>query len=90
LPELSEFEPPHLEEATCEMAKEDRPAARSVASVYSSRKVITYTQSHPEVLPGSAQSSIKNPDLSHFAIGACYARNTTHPSGIYWVAILLY
>ncbi len=90
LPELSQFTPPHLDEAACEVAKEGHPAARSVASIYSSRKVITYTQSHPEVLPGSAQSSLKNPDLSHFAIGACYARNATHPAGIYWVAILLY
>ena len=27
---------------------------------------------------------------SRFAVGTCYARNATNPSGMYWVAILLY
>ena len=89
LPELSQFTPEDLDNAACEMAKGDRPAAHMIAAGYTNRKVISYTQSHPEVLPNSAQSALKSPDVRGFAIGSCYARNAAHPSGIYWVAILL-
>ena len=89
LPELSQFTPEDLDSAACEMAKGDHPAAHMIAAGYTNRKVIGYTQSRPEVLPNSAQSALKSPDVRGFAIGSCYARNAAHPSGIYWVAILL-
>jgi uncharacterized protein YkwD len=89
LPELNQFTPEDLDSAACEMAKGDHPAAHMIAAGYTNRKVISYTQSRPEVLPNSAQSALKSPDVRGFAIGSCYARNAAHPSGIYWVAILL-
>lgn len=90
LSELAPFSPPHLDEAACSLAKEDRPNARIVAASYTSRKVITYTQSTPDVLPPAASGVLENPNLRHFAVGSCYARNAAYPTGIYWVAILLY
>jgi len=89
LAELEEFAPENLDEAACEMAKGDHPAAHTIASGYTNRKVITYTQSRPEILPNSAQSVLKSPDVRSFAVCSCYARSATHPSGVYWVAILL-
>ncbi len=90
LSELAPFSPPHLDEAACALAKEDRPNARMVAASYTNRKVITYTQSTPDVLPPAASGVLENPTLRHFAVGSCYARNAAYPTGIYWVAILLY
>ncbi len=90
LSELAPASPPHLDEAACALAKEDRPNARMVAASYTSRKVITYTQSTPDVLPPAASGVLENPTLRHFAVGSCYARNAAYPTGIYWVAILLY
>jgi uncharacterized protein YkwD len=90
LPELTPFAPPQLDEAACELAKGDHPNARLVAAAYTNRKVITYTQSRPEILPDAAQRVLENPSLRHFAVGSCYARNAAYPTGIYWVAILLY
>ncbi|MGB9232999.1 MAG: CAP domain-containing protein [Terriglobales bacterium] len=90
LPELAAFAPPHLDEAACALAKGDHPNARLLAASYTNRKVITYTQGSPEVLPSAALSLLENPNLHHFAVGSCYARNATYPTGIYWVAILLY
>jgi uncharacterized protein YkwD len=90
LSELAPFAPPHLDEAACALAKEDRPNARIVAASYTNRKVITYTQSTPEVLPPAASGVLENPNLHKFAVGSCYARNAAYPTGIYWVAILLY
>jgi uncharacterized protein YkwD len=90
LPELAPFSPPHLDEAACALAKEDRPSARLVAASFTNRKVITYTQSTPDILPSAASGVLENPSLRHFAVGSCYARNAAYPTGIYWVAILLY
>jgi len=90
LSDLTLFAPPRLDEAACAMAREDHPNARFIAASYSNRKVITYTQSRPEVLPSGAEPMLENPNLHHMAVGSCYARNAAYPTGIYWVAILLY
>jgi uncharacterized protein YkwD len=90
LPDLIQFKPPHLDDAACSLANEDRPNAHMLAAAYTNRKIITYTQSRPEVLPQGAARLLRDPGVGHFAVGACYARNTAYPTGTYWVAILLY
>ncbi len=90
LPELVQLTPPKLDEAACSLARENRPNARLLATAYDNRKIITYTQSRPEVLPQSALRLLRDPGVRQFAVGACYARNAAYPTGMYWVAILLY
>lgn len=90
LPDLIQFKPPHLDDAACSLASEDRPNAHLLAAAYTNRKIITYTQSRPEVLPQGAARLLRDPGVGHFAVGACYARNATYPTGTYWIAILLY
>ncbi len=90
LPELVQLRPPNLDEAACSLARESRPNARLLATAYDNRKIITYTQSRPEVLPQGALRLLRDPGVQQFAVGACYARNATYPAGTYWVAILLY
>lgn len=90
LPELARLTPPNLDEAACSLAKENRPNARLLATSYDNRRIITYTQSRPEVLPPSALRLLRDPGVQQFAVGACYARNAAYPTGMYWVAILLY
>jgi uncharacterized protein YkwD len=90
LPELVQLTPPNLDEAACSLAKENRPNARLLATSYDNRKIIAYTQSRPEVLPPSALRLLRDPGVQQFAVGACYARNAAYPTGMYWVAILLY
>jgi uncharacterized protein YkwD len=90
LPELVQLTPPNLDEAACSLAKERRPNARLLATSYDNRKIIAYTQSRPEVLPQSALRLLRDPAVRQFAVGACYARNAAYPTGMYWVAILLY
>jgi hypothetical protein len=82
--------PANLDEAACSLARENRPSARLLATAYDNRKIITYTQSRPEVLPQSALRLLRDPGVRQFAVGACYARNAAYPTGTYWVAILLY
>ena len=90
LPELVQLTPPHLDEAACSLAKENRPNARLLATSYDNRKIIAYTQSRPEVLPEGALRLLRDSGVQQFAVGACYARNAAYPTGMYWVAILLY
>jgi len=33
---------------------------------------------------------LRDPTVRQFAVGSCYARNAAYPTGMYWVAILLY
>src|SRR5258708_8693976 len=90
LPELRQLTPPNLDEAACKLAGENRPNARLLATAYDNRQIITYTQSRPEILPQGPLRMLRNPGVRQFAVGACYARNAAYPTGIYWVAILLY
>ncbi len=90
LPELRQLTPRNLDEAACKLAGENRPNARLLATAYDNRQIITYTQSRPEILPQGALRMLRNPGVRQFAVGACYARNAAYPTGIYWVAILLY
>ena len=96
LSELVKLTPPNLGAAACSLAQESRPNAHLLATAYgnendnASRKIITYTQSHPEVLPQGALRLLRDPGARQFAVGACYARNAAYPTGMYWVAILLY
>jgi uncharacterized protein YkwD len=90
LPELAQLTPANLDEATCSLAKEKRPSVHQIAAAYNNRRIITYTQSHPEIIPEEATRLLDDPDVRQFAVGACYARNAAYPTGMYWVAILLY
>jgi uncharacterized protein YkwD len=90
LSELVQLKPSNLDEAACSLAKQNRPNAHLLATAYDNRKMITYTESHPEVLPQAAVSMLRDPGVRQFAVGACYARNVAYPNGTYWVAILLY
>ncbi len=90
LQQLVELAPPDLDQAACSLAKENRPNAHLLAAAYDNRKIVAYTQSRPEVLPPGALRLLRDPAVRKFAVGSCYARNAAYPTGMYWVAILLY
>jgi hypothetical protein len=90
LPELAQLTPPQLDQAACSLASENRPNARRLATAYDNRKIITYTGSNPDNLPNGALPMLRDPSVREFAVGSCYARNAAYPTGMYWVAILLY
>ena len=90
LPELVQLTPPNLDKSACSLAEQNLPNAHVIATAYDHRKIITYTQSRPEILPQAALRMLRDPGVRQFAVGACYARSAAHPNGTYWVAILLY
>jgi len=77
------------DEAACSMAQADSlntPAAHQLARRYT---LLTYTTLHPETLPAGARRAITARNLHSFAVGACYARTETYPTGVYWVLLAL-
>ncbi len=90
LPDLAQLTPANLDHATCALASENRQNAHLLATAYDNRRIITYTQSRPEVLPQAAVTMLRDSGIRQFAVGACYARRAAYPTGTYWVAILLY
>ncbi len=90
MPKLQQVMPPNLDEATCSLAQEDHLNAHLLATAYQNRKIIAYTQGHPEVLPQGARRLLQDPGVRQFGVGSCYARNAAYPTGTYWIAILLY
>ncbi len=87
---IAAYQAARLDEAVCRMTQEGRPSARLLQTSYDNRRIITYTQSRPEILPQKALPLLREPDVRQFAVGTCYARTPAYPTGIYWVAILLY
>src|ERR1700694_4377485 len=90
LPELVQLAPPNLDKSACSLAEQNLPNAHLLATAYDNRQIITYTQSHPEILPQAALRMLRDPGVRQFAVGACYARSAAYPNGTYWLAILLY
>ena len=90
LPELAQLTPPKLDETTCLLAGEGLRNAHLLSTAYDNRQIITYTQSHPEILPQAALRMLRDPGVRQFAVGGCYARSAAFPNGTYWLAILLY
>ncbi|MGP0099834.1 MAG: CAP domain-containing protein [Terriglobales bacterium] len=90
LPKLTQRTPPNLDEAACSLATENRPNAHLLATAYDNRKIVAYTQSQPDALPPGARRLLRDPSIRQFEVGSCYARNAAYPTGMYWIAILLY
>ena len=90
LPELTVFEQPSLREATCTMAQQDRLGTRPMHELSQRYTIISYTNSHPEVLPANASRLIADRHVHNVSVAACYARTNTYPNGVYWVSLLFY
>jgi uncharacterized protein YkwD len=87
---LSQYAPAKLDEAVCSLAQQGLPNARLLQTAYDNRRIVTYTQSRPEILPQGALNLLRDREVRQFAVGSCFARNANYSTGMYWVAILLY
>jgi uncharacterized protein YkwD len=86
LPGLERMDGGEAADAACAMAKADSlktPAPRS-------RAVVRYTTPEPQTIPADASRAIGNASVHAVAVGSCYARSATYPTGVYWVALLFY
>jgi len=80
---------PLADDAACSMAQADKLGTSPVQQLAQRYTVLTYTSLHPETLPAEAGSVLDDHNLHTFSIGACYARTSTYPTGVYWVVLSL-
>jgi uncharacterized protein YkwD len=86
LPGLERMDSSEAADAACAMAKADSLKTSALRG----RTVVRYTTPQPQTLPAEASRAVGNASLHAVAVGSCYARSTTYPTGVYWVALLFY
>ena len=86
LPELQRINGKAAEAAACAMAQADSLNTPALKARY----VINYTSMRSEEMPQGAAKPIRDGRARAFAVGTCYARTNTYPSGAYWVVLLFY
>ena len=90
LPALTRATDASLRPAVCTMAQQDHLGTRSMHELAQRYSMVSYTNMHPEILPASATNLLENRAIKNVAVGACYARTDTYPSGVYWIGLELY
>jgi uncharacterized protein YkwD len=90
LPALERKADSALRDAACSMAQEDRLGTRAMHEVAQRYSVLSYTNLHPDVLPANAARLIGDHRVRNVAVGVCYARTETYPTGVYWVGLAFY
>jgi uncharacterized protein YkwD len=90
LPALVRVQDTALRNTACTMAQQDALTTRETRTLAQRYNLLTYTNTRPGDLPGSAGKLLNDRRLRNFAVGTCYARSSTYPSGVYWVVLLFY
>jgi uncharacterized protein YkwD len=90
LPNLVRADEPGLRDAVCSMALEGRLTTRPMHDFAQRFTVLSYTNMHPELLPGGISRLVGDRRIANAAISTCYARTSVYPNGTYWVGVLLY
>ena len=86
LPGLQRMDGKEAGSVACAMAEAD--SLRTPAP--NAREVLRYTTSQPRIIPENSSRAIQSHSVRSFAVGSCYARTRSYPTGMYWVAILFY
>ena len=90
LPALARRSDAQLRSAACSMAQEDRLGTSSMHDLAQRYSLVSYTNLHPETLPANADRLIGDQRVSNVAVGVCFGRSGTYPSGVYWVGLAFY
>jgi hypothetical protein len=51
--------------------------------------VLVWTADDPAKLPKGI-SQVMSPQVSGYALGACFAPSVSHPGGVYWIVMVTY
>jgi uncharacterized protein YkwD len=86
LPGLHRMDSSEATDVACTMAKAD--SLRAPAPL--ARVVLLYMTSQPQILPENVSQAVASHSVRAFAVGSCYARTASYPTGVYWVALLFY
>jgi uncharacterized protein YkwD len=83
LPQLQLLSGSSAHAQACDMGKAG--SLRSAPLV--GRVILRYTTSQPQTVPENVARATDNPSIRAFAVGSCYARSNSYPTGVYWVVL---
>ena len=84
------LEVPLLRERACAMAQSDKVAPEGLDGLTGAHALVSYTTGRPERLPAELTDPVRAGSAQAFAVGACFARTSTYPEGVYWIKVALY
>ena len=87
--ELQRLELPGADDVACSMAQAGKLSTPAAQNFAAGSTVFTFTSLHPETLPAGTKHAIASRNLRSVAVGACYGRTDTYPTGVYWVVLAL-
>jgi uncharacterized protein YkwD len=90
LPRLERKDGSAAQSEACALAQANALRAPAPAQPGQVRYIVRYTSLDPQNLPSPAAKASADPNLHAFAVGACFARNSTYTSGAYWVILVFY
>jgi cysteine-rich secretory family protein len=83
LPQLQLLSGSSAHAQACDMAKAGSLRSAPLAG----RLILRYTTSQPQTVPENVARATNNPSIRAFAVGSCYARSASYPTGVYWVVL---
>ena len=90
LPRLERRDGSAAQSEACTLAQANSLRVPAPAQPGQVRYIVRYTSLDPQNLPSAAAKASADPNLHAFAVGACFARNSTYTSGAYWVMLVFY
>jgi len=79
-----------LQQIACNMALSDALDPNSPRSIVGVRRIVVWTATTLEELPGNVKGLLSQPLNSGYSLGACFAPSVSHPGGIYWIVMVTY
>jgi uncharacterized protein YkwD len=79
-----------LRDIACNMALVDALDHNSPRSIVGVHRVVVWTATHLEELPGDVKGLLSQPLSSGYSLGACFAPSVSHPAGVYWIVLVTY
>jgi len=79
-----------LQQMACSMAQHEALDGKAPFSLPRARFAASYATVDPDQLPSNVAGLSTLNGIGHFSVGACYARTSKYPTGLYWVTIVLF
>ncbi len=81
---------PQLRRMACAMAKRGRLDTQGPLSLPDVTSAVAYTEGDPAKLAPNVIKLARDPKVTGFGVGACFADGNTYPAGVWWVAMVFY
>jgi len=79
-----------LQQMACNMALSDALDPNSPRSIVGVHRVVVWTATNLEELPGDVKGMLSQPLNFGYSLGACFAPSVSHPGGVYWIVMVTY